>query len=323
MNKLLLISALSASMLVGCGGSSGGSESYGVSYTGLDSAAVIDTDSQDKLQTAAVEVVLSSANSSEGLDSLPLGIEVNTQGSVDTNAIKLSKDVVLQSIAALSNLPVAASETINGSCGGTMSASGSEASATVTYKNFCDSEFGSDDLVFNGSAKFSTSGSTITITYSNFTVTGLGMDVGISGKVVFVEGANSDETTVDALITYDGKSVEVSFTEVCTYSPYECTETIRLEGSNGIAYKVEDLVVNENFNSVDVTGKVFEPEVGYVFLNATSVEFCVADDNSAQLSAGTIVMEDEDGNQLEITVTACGEYDVNLTASNVFEAQQI
>ena len=250
MNKLLVISALSASMLVGCGGSGGSSESYGVTYSGVDTPAVIDTDSQDKLQTAAVEVILSSANSNEGLDSLPLGIETNSQGTVDTSAIKLSKDVVLQSIAALSSLPVAASETINGSCGGTMSASGSETSATVTYKNFCDSEFGSDDLVFSGSAKFSTSGSTITITYTNFTVSGLDMEIGISGKVVFVEGVNSDETTVDALITYDGKSVEVSFTEVCTYSPYECTETIRLQGSNGIAYKVEDLEVNTYLDTV-------------------------------------------------------------------------
>ena len=321
MNKLLVISALSASMLVGCGGSGSSSESYGVTYSGVDTPAVIDTDSQDKLQTAAVEVILSSANSNEGLDSLPLGIETSSQGTVDTSAIKLSKDVVLQSIAALSNLPVAASETINGSCGGTMSVSGSETSATVTFKNFCDSDFGSDDLVFNGSAKSSTSGSTTTMTYTNFTVSGLGMEIGISGKIVFVEGVNSDETTVDALITVDGKSVEVSFTEVCSNTTYECTETIRLEGSNGIAYKVEDLEVNTYLDTVDVTGKVYEPEVGYVLLDATSVEFCVADDNSAQLSAGTIVMEDEDGNQLEITVTACGEYDVNIIENNVFEAQ--
>ena len=117
--------------------------------------------------------------------------------------------------------------------------------------------------------------------------------------------------------------LEVSFTEVCSNTTYECIETIRLEGSNGIAYKVEDLEVNTYLDTVDVTGKVYEPEVGYVLLDATSVEFCVADDNSAQLSAGTIVMEDEDGNQLEITVTACGEYDVNIIENNVFEAQQI
>ena len=268
-------------------------------------------------------MILSSANSNEGLDSLPLGIETSYQGTVDTSAIKLSKDVVLQSIAALISLPVAVSETINGSCGGTASVLGSETSASVTYKNFCDSEFGSDDLVFNGSAKVTMSGSTTTMTYTNFTMSGSGMEIGISGKIVFVEGVNSDETTVDALITVDGKSVEVSFTEVCSNTTYECIETIRLEGSNGIAYKVEDLEVNTYLGTVYVTGKVYEPEVGYVLLDATSVEFCMADDNSAQLSAGTIVMEDEDGNQLEITVTACGEYDVNIIGNNVFEAQQI
>lgn len=302
--KIVLIGALTAGVTA-CGGGSD-SSSYGVNYQGSTEAGSINETSKASYQDAGVEVVVSYTGT-DALGALPGAIETtNVASSDDIEAAKKAQSLLGDIFKSKQAVPTGASETDYGSCGGKVTYSGSNSSATATFSNYCDVE--TEYLTFNGKIDFSFSETSSTekyvMTYRNFEMSDGEETITFNGRMVTSYNYNTDEErfAIDATISYDGETVVVSMESICTMG--DCSFNVAMQGSNGLIYKLNDVEEMDG----ELSGTLFEPEYGYVSMEATNLTYCLDQDDSVQLSTGTIMLEDESGAVLEITVDGCGVY---------------
>jgi len=301
--KIVLIGALTAGVTA-CGG--GDSQSFGVDYKGSTDAGSINETSKASYEEAGVQVVLSYSGS-DALEALPGAIQVTSTASAeDVEKAKKAHLILKDIISTQESIPSGATQTDYGSCGGSVTYNGSDSSATATFKNYCD--YDTESLTFNGKVDFSysetSSSEKFVVTYNNFKMSDGEETITLNGRLVMKYNYNTDEEffSIDASITADGETVVISMESTCVMG--DCSFNVAMQGSNGLVYKLNDV---EEFDG-ELSGTLFEPEFGYVYMEANNLTYCVDESDMLQLATGTILLEDDSQILLNISVEGCGVY---------------
>jgi len=301
-----------AFVLSACGGgsssSSGGVDS--IEYAGSTTAASLSSANQQDFADSATDVVakaIAADESSDALDEVPFGGVIASDEGAQRELAKQAVQAVLDD--ALAGVPVAASQTVAGDCGGSAKASGSEDSMTISYSNFCmDIGYGYGQMVTNGTVyyDFSTSGNieTIEIEYRNFSMNYDGESYTINGTMV--DRVDSVEyytvsATWNYTITEDGQTYHFAGSMTCD-AEYDCDYFDQVEGSDGSIYQVSDLDVYSNGSDYDVEATFYHPDYGYVELTASDITLCT----DGSVGGGTILLVDDSNHGVLVQFNGCG-----------------
>ena len=305
-SKSTLVAILITSLL-GCGG--GGGTSYpDLSYTGIQTQAVIDPTNANSFASVILEGGSDSTN-------IPLlgGATIDTQTSTglpDSESVNrlsnftadLLKNKLNNNGSALVN---GATESFSGDCGGTMTISGEDTggsiSATVTMDNFCESDGFGNTFTSHGRM---TLNATYTGTSSNPTF--ISMQINIE----YIKLTFNDGITIE--------SEEFSGSLSATFDAFGNPDSITLSVNfkyEGQIFKIANFNVDEAAGTIDA--RLYHPAHGYVDITTTSAftydpfneEFC---DGSLQISGsdglgGTVVVDFTDNN--------CTTYDICYTVN--------
>lgn len=322
----------SASLMTACGGSSssdsdgdnggsnGGSNGGGTGtgngstqYDGLETAANVTSDNAGSIaesSVAASQSFIESANSAEP-PTLPLGVETNSfTAKIESAVTAIINDVANPSL----NIPVAATEVTQGSCGGTSTATtpdeanGDSIEITMVFDDYCEG-----DVTLSGNASVAMSGlsedaetTTIVMTYNNVVVNDGEQEATMNGTITLVENSDgSSRTSMNMTVVVDGESVVLAFESNCV-SDFECTDVEYFE-INGEQFKAEDVDVTENSDgSYDIEAVVYDPEYGYFVIESEHLNSTGCDNGA--FSSGSITVADESESSLiEIEFTSCTE----------------
>lgn len=308
--KYLIVGVLSAGILTGCGGSGGSATSYGASYSGVTSAAEISEDNKDNLaeSTIAVSKVITSGANDFDTPSLPFGVSVSQSKLSNSELTNLTNKLI--QLLPSSELPIGASESVSldGDCGGSMTASGSDTKVTVKFNDYC--EF---DIITNGSMTVTISGDNYKVVYSNLTIDDGTDSYTLNGTMSISQTATQQVTTANAEMIQDGKSISISFTMTCNGAVNEfdyfevsgeCAFSESFTADNGVTYRLDGLDSNNGFGgSWDFSATMFDPDNGYVSFDAVDLTLCT--DDSGNFESGTITVTDESSNTLIITFNSC------------------
>jgi len=301
-----------AFVLSACGGgsssSSGGVDS--IEYAGSTTAASLSSANQQEFADSATDVVakaIAADDSSDALEELPFGGVISSAEGEQRELAKQAVQAVLDD--ALAGVPVAASQTVEGDCGGTAKASGSEDSFTITYSNFCmDSGYGYGQVVTSGTVyfDFSTSGNieTTEIEYRNFSMSYDGESYTLNGTMVEREHAVEYYTvssTWNYTITEGGETYHFAGSMTCS-SEYSCDYFDQVEGSDGSIYQVSDLDVYSTGSDYDVEATFYHPDYGYVELTASDITLCT----DGSVGGGTILLVDDSNHGVLVQFNGCG-----------------
>lgn len=303
-----------AFLLSACGGGSsssgGGSGSIEtIEYSGASTAASLSSSNKDAFASSSEEVVtkaITADSSGDALDNVGFAAVSSKGGSADQAKLaKQAVDSVLEDV--LAGVPVAATQSVAGDCGGSASYSGSESSATIAYSNFCIDVSGGT-MVADGTVKYSysTSGDieTSTVQYSNFSMTYGGETYTMTGTITDRYNMTeyySEYSSWNYVVTQDGVSSQFSGSMTCT-SYYSCEYYDQIKGSDGSVYQVSDLYVYDSGSYYTVEATFYHPEYGYVDLEASNITLC----SDGSVASGTISLEDNSGTTITVTFNGCG-----------------
>lgn len=311
----LTAAVLLSLLLSACGGGGGGSSSSAgyevIRYSGAEGAAEISEENQGALAAGAGEVValaIDAEGSEDALSDVPIGIQIQ-DGNTQAEWARQAVERVLSS--GLADLPVAASTSIEGDCGGSASITGSgteaNSSSVINYNNYCISLGGDEgNIRFNGkvTVAIATVGErmTTTIRYENFRMTAAGESFSLSGVITTVtDDFVLTESSWNYTMTVDGVTSSWAGSVECD-AEYNCEYRSQYEGSDGTVYQVADLEVSEGIDGeYSIEATFYHPDYGYVSLTATDIVLCA----DGSIGGGVIVLTDDD-NTLTITFNGCG-----------------
>ena len=271
----------------GCSGGGGGSSDGGggTTYSGLTNPAEINESNAEDLSGGAVGAGLIG----DGMMGLSLD-QVQSENHVRKfRSVKIPL-ILSDSLDLLDlNTPTAAgyqaavenvSETINGSCGGTMSYSVSADSENGTFNgNFIFSDYCNDGTVISGRASFSGR---------------MNVDTG-----EFLEAYFSFDNLSGGDLTLDG-DIEVDFTttpNVLTFNAYG------QDPSSGKVYWIRDYSVSIGENTghveVEMAGMFYHPDHGYVTLSTE--EAFVLHNGDEWPTSGALVVTGANSTKAKVT----------------------
>lgn len=317
-SKAFLPLAFSSLMLAGCGGGSSSSDSVErIDYSGTNSAAVLTNGNAETFAASSSEILASRVKyNSDDLD-IPIGIQVS--GAADSAAVDSAIEALTSTVQSVSvtdsSLPVGVSfsESINGSCGGSMKVSGSgdenNASGTITFNNYCE-----DGAIINGKisvdARTTATQEIENLKFSSLTVRRGSETITMSGYIESQEARDSSGASVfyiSVKANYNGREAMVAGREVCT-SYGNCTESDYIKSAAGDVYRLDDFSVYQDGNLLDVNGEFYHPTLGFVGINGNDLAVC-----DGSFSSGTIVLRDAT-QVLTIEFSSCGQYTTNLSS---------
>lgn len=236
---IIIVSSL---VLASCGGSSGGSDSdadEGIIYTGLKSPATVGAGNAEALAIASTgganqAIAADTANNANPIS--PRGSAINLN-LVSIIAGQLELMAATESRTAQQPLPI------------------------------CDTGFADLDQNIDG-----TEG---TILFTNCLVTG-GNGASVSGTVTFIATISGATLTslnmrfISFRVTYQGETQIIDMTVSCGGGPLVCTLFSDYFGVDGRVYRVVITVVtNTAGTSFDVDATVYDPDHGYVTIDAS------------------------------------------------------
>jgi len=319
--KAFLPLAFSSLMLAGCGGGSGSGSGDGspverIDYSGTNSAAVLTDDNAETFAASSSEVLASRLQyTNDNLD-IPVGIQVSgvaNSAAVDSAIEALT--LTVQSVSVTdSSLPVAVrfSDSINGSCGGSMifvlSGDENNGSGTITFNNYCD-----DGMITKGKIRvnFRTTATQeiINMEFSSLTVLRGSETITMSGFVEAKEDlvGSGSESYISVKANYNGRKLMIASREICT-SFNNCTDSYYIKSAAGDVYRLDDFSVYQSGNLLDADGEFYHPTLGYVDINGSDLAVC-----DGSFSSGTIVLRDAT-QVLTIEFSSCGQYTTNLSS---------
>jgi hypothetical protein len=292
--------------LVACGGGGDGTSYPDLSYTGVQTQAIIDPDNAN----AFASVILEGGSDSTNIPLLG-GATVNPQPSTglpDSESLNrlsnLAADILKNKMSNSGGaLVTGETSSINGNCGGSMTISGedtgSSISATVTMDNFCESDGFGNTFTSHGRM---TLNATYTGTSNNPTFTSMQINIEYL-KLTFNDGVTveSEEFSGSISATFDGLGNPDSITLSVNFK-YE-----------GQIFKIANFNVDEAAGTIEA--RLYHPDHGYVDITTTSAftydtfneEFC---DGSLQITGsdglgGTVVVD--------FTDYSCTTYDICYT----------
>ena len=320
--QLVVVCGLTSSLLVGCGGSGGGSSSVtgNKAYSGKETAASLNSENSQDLADSSIEIVKSLAVDVSEVENLPFGVV--SQAKINKENLDTFIDKAVD-FSELSNLPIGITETEVGSCGGTVTASGSESSFKAVFKNYCETEgYGQDaiTITLNGTITGKITDSKESFTYNPLEMTINNETVSISGTVS-VTYTNTSEIRNDdlKLVTSRGTLSWMSESECQNNYPYACTYTEYFTADNGVTYRADNYDLSQSSNGWDLSGRVYDPVYGYFDLNASDIQYCT--DASGRIESGTIAITDQNSDVLGIQFSGCGSYVVYFNGIATGNAQ--
>jgi hypothetical protein len=271
--KHVVLAVLLAVSLTACGGGGdgGGGSPAGISYTGLTTQATIDENNAEDLSTGAYQggqtgAAFSGVGAIQAGESGPVGRPRMLKVSQILGDALYKMDLTSISGGTFVGAIHTESITFYGDYGG--SASGTinineqtgEFSGSITFNSYSDDGVTtiSGDTSFSGQVDPDTEELIeFNFSFDNLTVT-----------------SGSDSFTVDGNISFD-----------LTVSPGTMTMTMTMtmllkDNNTGKVYKVENytmtLTKEVNYVDVEVSGKFFDPDYGYVFITTTA-PLCIYD----------------------------------------------
>lgn len=259
--KHLTVLAALVLALAACGGDSddSGSSTGGATYTGNTNPATVDSSNAQDISITAKDSVLQGI-SQDSADSLPQGISADMNQTIEQLA-----QLAIDKIQSLPNIPTASTFTAN-----------------CNDPDFGDPS-GSGSFTFSGNSD----GTEVTVTYNNCSLDGVYF---ANGSITIISSA--DPNTYDFTIIYNNleltgpygtETLSGSFT--CNLSGCSYDYTV-----NGRTYRTSGtiLITGDNTIGYDVSVTVYDPDHGYVSIQAENIKVC--DDGS--LGYGDIYVYD-------------------------------
>lgn len=245
MAPIIIVSSLVLASCGGGGGGSGGSDDEGITYTGSKSPASVDAGNAEELAIASA----GGANQAIAADTANSANPISPRGSAAPRGNAVNSNLVSMIVEQLEILAI------------------SENRTAQQLLPICDT--GSADLDQNND------GTEGTILFTNCLVTG-GNGASVSGTVTFtatISGATLTSLNmrfINFRVTYQGETQIIDMTVSCGGGPLVCTLFSDYVGVDGRVYRVVITVVtNTAGTSFDVDATVYDPDHGYVTIDAS------------------------------------------------------
>lgn len=305
-----LLTIVVAALLTACGGSGGGGgTSYpNITYSGIETEAVID-------QTNADEFPLVMLEGGSGSTSIPLAISSQAgaaEGIPNKENVKKASAVITSLVS--SNLGnntdqvTGASQSLTGNCGGTATvtdnSTSSSFSGSMKFDNYCEIDPFGYQLSMHGLISFS--GNYYLDASNSPVLTSLSLTIEYL-KITFNDGS----TTVSE--EFSGNLTVTSFDPV-TNEPLDFTITVNYV-YQGQVFKIANLQVDEFAGTI--SGTLYHPDHGYVVITTDPTDPFVYDSVTEQFCSGTLHIEGSDGAgntaSIDFTDDSCTTYDICVT----------
>jgi len=309
-NTFTVLFAIAAAMLVGaCGGGGDSGPSYpSITYTGVNTAAVID---QSNAADFPFVVLEGSSGSGDLVNNLPLAASMDPKATdriPNPENIKKAAGTISDLIKHnLSNsaLVSGATERITGNCGGyaTIEANdtGTSFSGSMQFDNYCEIDPFGYQLSMHGRITFSASyyldmNNSPVVTNLNMTIQYLKMV--INDQITTVSEEFSGSITITGL---DPNSSEPINFEVSINFVYE-----------GQIFRIVNLQIDDSTGTI--SGMFYHPEHGYVVITTDPANPFDYDLYTEQFCGGTLHIEGSDG-AVPVSSTAIIDFTADATCS--------
>ena len=302
---MIAIASLSA-----CGGGGDSGPGYpDLSYSGIQTEAVIDQDNADEFTEASLAGSSSSTN-------VPLfgGVTVEEQSatrvpepkSLNSLSVLIANSVMNQMDSGSAELITGVTERINGSCGGSATLTGNDTGSSftgsMTFSNFCEPDGLGGTFTMHGKIDFA----------AEYTGTSESPDISyMSMNIVYLKFIYNDGTT--SWSEELSGAVAVNFDALGEPEGFVITINFKF---NGKIYKIQNLQLDETTGNIAAT--LYHPDHGYVDVT-TSSPFSY-DYVTEQFCGGTLAITGSNGaggdSVVEFTADAtCSTYDICLTVA--------
>lgn len=272
-----LMAGVVSGALVACGGSGSGSDSdknSSPSYSGKQGAAVLSSENSSDLAKAAKQAI-KSAEAKNQRNQIPMaGLSASSSRSISRS--------------------IQQSESLQGSCGGSITVSGSE-TVVATFNQYCE-----DDVIIDGSMlmKSSSSGNTTTtlLTYNQVSIRVDGQNIVTNGTLSTVDNSQTgiSLTEMDMTMSVDGEVVRLLESIRCN-AQYQCTATTTYS-VDGETFQAENLQFSTNASGSHMSARIYDEDEGYFELSAQNIAYC----DNGNIKTGTIRLTDDSDNQVDI-----------------------
>ncbi len=302
--RYLLVGALSAGMLTGCGGSDDGT-TFGTLYTGNTVDAEVSDEAKEGLaieMQAAVKAVTFVRYEEDILNyevkhTAPMEFAVLLQEMLG----EVSKE--LQNFFGLGTIPATPFE---GSCanGGSASISGTAFNLSVVANNYCESA-NSTEVTLSGGYEFTLDGENFSIKLNETTTTIDAINtinvIKANGSIVYSSTELQNVLVVDTSLNFDGILASSQLTQTCTAEG--CEVDANIVGDNGTTYRAEDLIVTTSTYGYRGSADFFLPQLGKVSAEFYNIQYC----EDSSIRSGYIFISDSTGPaEIHIRFTDCG-----------------
>lgn len=294
----------------GGGGGGGGGPSYpDLSYKGVQTEAVIDQNNSDDFPFVALEGGSESTNIP-----LPLNVDYQSTGLPDKDTLKKFSGVIVDKIkyeiGNTKNMVAGATETISGSCGGSVKVSSDETNTTftgaMTFNNYCEGGLGSYGYEFIMHGKITFNGDYYLDANNSPVITGMNINI------EYLKFSYNDGTTVE----FDEFSGSINITFDGNGFPTDLTLSVNFK-YKGKIYKTVNFQVDEFTGNI--SGTLYHPDHGYVTI-VTTTPF-VYNPVDERFCSGVLEITGSDGAGntalIEFTDYACTTYDICVTINAV------
>lgn len=311
-----ILTFIVAALLSACGGGGGGGTSYpSITYTGVETEAVID-------QNNAADYPFVALDGSSGTGSIPLAVNINSteaSGIPDVENIEKATGVVIGLIRSdlgnSVNLVTGVTETQPGSCGGQVTiidnSTNTSLNGSIEFNNYCESDvFG--QITLHG--KLILSGTFYLDSSNNPVFQSLALTVQYL-KITLFDGV---ETISEE---FSGSMTANNF-DPATNEPTDLTITINYKYA-GQVFRIVGLQVDES--AATISGRFYNPNHGYVEISTDPADSFYYDSFNEQFCNGTLIITGVDtlGNSATITFTDpdtyCTTYNICVDADGAVQ----
>lgn len=300
----LVIAAMSIGLVVGCGGSS--SEPSG------GGSAALDTQSIDKLGKNAAEIIPGCVYTGE---------TVATTLDVDKMvAYRVVFDNVVTPDNTLKKTREAVNETVNGSCGGTMTTVGThdngDTDAVYTFTNYCTGD-GTNQTTLNGTADVVMDGDP-------------SPDGPVMKSVTISTGSSGISTTTVAAGETSTETVYLDTLKYTVGTPSSFTaKEIKVVSSMDGTYRLTNVNIEQNGDTETGTVQIknatyYDPDIGAVSISTSAIPMGDTASGAASItvtsSGSPVTFTSTDANSGLFTVTQDGKTVGALDCSTLDES---
>ena len=300
--SLMVAGASLVLTLAACGGGGGGnSQITGPTYTGVTTAATIDSTNAEPIGKAAGGAAGQAAGSESASSASFLGVVSDDFSDIPPESFsKLAAQIARQTLEESQTAPstqsnqtsvsgvVVSSDQLNADtmssdyCGGSVTVpnnftvNGSNFDVTMTFNNLCYDNGIDPGVYLNGTMRMISTDSSDTIIFSGFTAT-----------------------------MFSGETYSLNLTSSCDSGGFSCT--VDFNGGDGNVYRMGNLNVYEGVSGVTISGTFYHPDSGSVTLSTTTpLTFNCAPDS--QPDTGELAFSGEAGTSARIVFQSCTDY---------------